>query len=188
MTATQDAPTDRMAGPASLALVRVFIWETGDYAASLGRHLQAAGHPFVMRRRDQLPQAFAQSCGQCCGQSGRGGQIFELFTLPIDLGAVLDALHLEETERDLETGLDLSELPSLLLRRKRRPADPGNPEREFRRVLQHFPTWRPDADFTPTSEREPSHRDATLRAPFVPDHDDDHDTIDFTGGYRARCR
>lgn len=183
MTAIQEAPVDRLGGAASLALVRVFIWESNEYAASLGRHLQAAGHPFVVRRRDQLPQTFAQACTHC----GRG-QIFELFTLPIDLGAVLDALHLEETEHDLETGLDLSELPSLLLRRKRRPVDPGKPEREFRRVLQHLPTWQPDADLAapPLTEREPTRRGSELRAPFVPEQDDD--ALDLIGGYRVRCR
>ncbi len=123
MTATQDAPAESFAGAASLALVRVFLWETSELAAALGRSLQAAGRPFVVRPRHLLPAAFARHC--------RGGVIFALFTLPLDLGAVIDGLNRSETERDLETGLDLSELPAILLRRRRRSADPLNPAREF---------------------------------------------------------
>jgi hypothetical protein len=162
---------------ASLALVRVFVCETDEHAPTLARYFQGAGHPFVVRGPDALPA----SVRSCC----RRGRVFELFTLPLDLSAIVDVFHRADIRRNLELVLDLSDLPLILVMRNRRPADSLHPEVELRGILDRLPTWRPDGQadsVTPlplacTQSRARSSLPPSLRPPFTVRTEDDDDAL-----------
>jgi hypothetical protein len=161
---------------APLALVRLFVRETVEHATTLIRYFQRAGHPFVVRGTDEVPEPVRAHC--------RRGQVFELFTLPIDLGEILEALDRDGIHRDLDMVFDLSDLPLLIVNRKGPPAEPLHPEREFRRILDLLPTWHPDGPAkvvaSAQTAAQPSRR-APLQAPFAALTHDDADTVPSFG-------
>jgi hypothetical protein len=155
---------------APLALMRVFVCESPEHAPALVRYFQWAGHPFVASNTDTLP-ASVQAIG-------RHGPVFELFTLPLNLSVIVDSLNRDDVRRDLETIMDLSDLPLLMVHRKKSPANHLHPERELRGILDHLPTWRPDATAGPAMHlpSSPTHVGAvnpSVMAPFSPPAEDD---------------
>lgn len=121
---------------APFALARVLLWETAEHAPLLAHYLQRTAHPFVVRGPNSLPSAVRNG--------SRRGRVFELFTLSLDLSAIIDFLQRAEIRREIDMILDLADLPLLMALRKKCPVDPHHPEREWRGLLRLMPTWRPD--------------------------------------------
>lgn len=167
---------------ASLTLVRVFIWETAEHALALARYLQRSGHPFVVRGADSLPAPLRGYKHRC----KHGGQVFELFILPIDLSAIVGAVHRAVARREVKMIIDLTDLPLLVVIRKKRPTASRHPERELRGILAHLPTWRPDGQAKPVTPSPTttaclrSHPPLRL-APVMPWGDGDDKTLAVFG-------
>jgi hypothetical protein len=163
---------------APLTLARVFIWESTKIASALTRYLERVGHPFVARGADSLPAPLR-------GRK-RGGRVFELFVLPIDLSALVATAQRAEARREIKMIFDLSDLPVLMVIRKKRPVNPLHPERELRGILDHLPTWRPDGQAEPVPPSQTttacSHSRPPLRsAPVMPRADGDDKTLAVFG-------
>jgi hypothetical protein len=151
---------------ATLALVRVFVCEADEHAPALAKYFEHAGHPFVARGAEFLPVPVRDR--------NPSGRVFELFTLPLNLRAIVES-HDRQEMRDLDVVLDLSDLPLLMVIRKGRPANSLHPEQELRGILDLLPTWRPDGPAgaaNPTPSASPQTRplsfpQSPVRIPFA---------------------
>jgi len=160
------------------ALARVFIWESAKNAPALTRYLQRVGHPFVARGADSLPAPLR-------GRK-RGGRVFELFILPIDVRAMVVTAHHAGARREVSMIFDFSDLPVLMIVRKKRPMDPLHPERELRGILDHLPTWRAKGQAKPVVPSHPTSARSRARpllytALVVPRVDGDDKTLAVFG-------
>lgn len=114
-------------------LIRLTLWEEQKHAAQLQAYLADAGHPFVIRRPNEvaIDPIF-----------GTSGVYLELFVLPLDLERLMKILQLSNVEDLLESQFEMRFLPNLFLRRRRQPADIDMPYLEFKLVLGLLPRWQ----------------------------------------------